>query len=48
MPLPKRHYEAGRVRVYEGYFYFTCFAGPSQGFEDGNGSEEEEEANGPC
>jgi len=39
--LPKHHAQAGRVSLYEGYFYFTGFAGPSQGFEEGNGAEEE-------
>jgi len=45
--LPKHHAEAGRVSLYEGYFYFTGFASPSQGVETGNGAEEEE-ASGAC
>jgi len=40
--LPKHHAEAGRVSLYEGYLYFTGFAGPSQRVEAGNGAEEEE------
>ena len=46
MPLPKHHAEAGSVRLYEGYFYLTGFAGPPQGVEACNG--EEEEASGAC
>jgi len=45
--LPKHHAEAGRVSLYEGYFYFTGFAGPSQGVEAGSGAEEEE-GSGAC
>jgi hypothetical protein len=45
--MPNHHTEAGRVSLYEGYFYFTGFAGPSQGVEGGNGAGEEE-ANGAC
>ena len=47
MLLPKHHAETGRVSLYKGYFYFTGFAGPSQGVEAGNGAEEEE-GNGAC
>ena len=42
MLLLKHHAEAGRVSLYEGYFYFTGFASPSQGVEAKNGMEEEE------
>jgi hypothetical protein len=45
--LPKQHAEAGRVSLYEGYFYFTGFAEPSKGVEIVNGAEEEE-ASGAC
>jgi hypothetical protein len=45
--LPKHQAETGRVSLYEGYFYFTGFAGPSQEVEAGNGAEEEE-ASGAC
>jgi len=44
--LLKHHAETGRVSLYEGYFYFTRFAGPSQGVEVGNGAEKE--ASGAC
>ena len=47
MLLPKHHAEGGRVSLYEGYFYFTGFASPSQGVEFSNGAEEEE-ASGAC
>jgi len=47
VPLPKYHAEAGRVNLYEGYFYFAGFSGPPQGVEAGNG-EKEEEASGAC
>jgi hypothetical protein len=36
--LLKRHAEAGRVSLYEGYFYFTGFTGPSQVVEAGCGA----------
>jgi len=42
VPLPKHHAEKGRVSLYKGYFYFTGFASPSQGFEASNGVKEEE------
>jgi hypothetical protein len=29
VPLMQRHAEAGRVSLFEGYFYFRGFAGPS-------------------
>ena len=41
MLLLKHHAAAGRVSLYEGYFYFTGFASPSQGVEAGNDAEEE-------
>jgi len=41
MLLPKHHAELGRVSLYESHFYFTGFAGPSQGGEAGNGADEE-------
>ena len=44
MLLPKHPAEAERVSLYESYFYCTCFAGPSQGVEAGNGAEEEKPA----
>ena len=45
--LLKHHAEAGRVSLYKGYFYFTGFAGPSQGAAAGNDAEDEE-ASGAC
>jgi len=45
--LPTQHAEAGRVSLYEGYFYFTAGAGPPQGVEVGH-VPEEEEASGVC
>ena len=42
--LPKHHAEAGRVSLYDGYFYFTGFAGSSRG--TAAGSDMEEEASG--
>jgi hypothetical protein len=39
--LPNNHAEAGRVSLYEGYFYFTGFADHSQGVQADNGAEEE-------
>ena len=47
MPLPKRHAEAGRVSLYEGYSQISDVAGPFEGFEAGHGAEEEE-ASGAC
>ena len=47
MPLWKSHAEVGRASLYEGYFYFTGFADPSQGIEAGHGAEEEE-VSGAC
>jgi len=46
MLLPKNRAEVRRVSLYEDNFYFRGFAGTSQGFEAGNGAEEE--ASGAC
>jgi len=37
---------AGRVSLYEGYFYFTVFSDPYQGVEAGHGAAEEEACGG--
>ena len=47
MLLPKHHAEAGRVSLYEDYFYYAGFAGRCQGVEAGNDAEGEE-ASGAC
>jgi len=47
VPLPKRHAVAGRVSIYENYFYLLGFTRLSQGFETGHGAEEEE-TSGAC
>jgi len=44
--LPKFHSEAGRVNLYEDYFYLKGFTAPSQGVKSGNGAEEEVSGDG--